>query len=137
MWRRWRSSPAVAAFRRFRYTRPFWGGLLVLIAGVEIGLLPLGPTDALIRAGVNATAGLACAALLLVVGVVILAMPSQRLVAGLVAVVASLVSYPLSNLGGFVVGMLLGILGGSMAVGWVPDARRRPRRARRVADERA
>ena len=51
----------------------------------------------------------------------VLFLPSQRIVAGLIAVVVSLCSFPLSNLGGFVIGMLLGILGGSMAVGWVPD----------------
>lgn len=108
-------------FRRFRHTRPFWAAVLILVAGVELAILPLGPTDALIRAGVSAAAGLACALLMLLMGVVILALPSQRVVAGLIAVAAALASFVLSNLGGFVVGMLLGVLGGSMAVGWVPD----------------
>jgi hypothetical protein len=116
-----RSSRAVLAFRRFRRTRPFWGGLLVIIAGVEIGTLPLGPTDDLIKAGPNPGIGLACATALLLMGALILALPSQRVVAGLVAVGVSLASFVLSNLGGFAVGMLLGVVGGSLAVGWVPD----------------
>jgi hypothetical protein len=118
---RLRNSPAVVWFRHFRRTRPFWGGLLVLIAGVEIGTLPLGPTDDLIKAGPNTGIGLACAGALLLMGVLILALPSQRVVAGLVAVGVSLASFVLSNLGGFAVGMLLGVVGGSLAVGWVPD----------------
>jgi hypothetical protein len=123
-----RNSPPVVGFRRFRRSRPFWAGVLVVIAGLELGALPIGPTDALIRAGRSAGAGLACAALLLVMGLVILGLPSQRVVAGLVAVGASLGSFVLSNLGGFVVGMLLGVLGGSMAVGWVPDVTAFPKR---------
>ncbi|HEY2833974.1 MAG TPA: DUF6114 domain-containing protein [Sporichthyaceae bacterium] len=122
-----RNSPPVLRFRRFRRSRPFWGGLLVVIAGLELGALPIGPTDALIKAGKSAGAGLACAGLLLLMGVVILIVPSQRIVAGLIAVGASLASFVLSNLGGFVIGMLLGVLGGSLAVGWVPDLTAFPR----------
>jgi Family of unknown function (DUF6114) len=116
-----RKSQPVLRFRRFRRSRPFWGGLLVLIAGLEVGALPIGPTDTLIKAGKSAGAGLACAALLLGMGLVILILPSQRIVAGLIAVGASLASFVLSNLGGFAIGMLMGVLGGSLAVGWVPD----------------
>jgi hypothetical protein len=47
----------------------------------------------------------------------------------MIAVGTSLASFLLSNLGGFVIGMLLGILGGSMAVGWVPDIERFRRRS--------
>jgi hypothetical protein len=116
-----RNTFAVRKFREFRYTRPFWGALFVLVAGLEIGFLPLGPTDALIRAGKGAFTALACSGLLLVMGLVILFLPTQRMAAGIIAVLVSLASFPLSNLGGFVVGMLLGIVGGSLAFGWVPD----------------
>lgn len=131
-------------FRRFRHTRPFWGGVFVLLAGLEIGVLPLGPTDPLLRAGASAFVGLLCSALLLAMGLLILLVPSQRLIAGAVAVAVSLCSFVLSNLGGFVIGMLLGILGGSLAVGWVPDTARYARRTEhapadveRMADERS
>ncbi|MGQ0632001.1 MAG: DUF6114 domain-containing protein [Sporichthyaceae bacterium] len=118
-----RASVPVAAFRGFRRTRPFWGGLLVIAAALIIGYLPFGPTDDLIRAGSSAAAGLFAAVVLGVLGLVILLIPSQRILAGLAAVLVSLAAFVLSNLGGFVVGMLAGILGGSMAVGWVPDTR--------------
>jgi hypothetical protein len=116
-----RASTPVRRFREFRWTRPFWAAVLVGIAAGEQAILPVGPTDALIKAGSSAFLGLICAAALALMALVILFLPSQRVVAGLVAVVVSLCSFPLSNLGGFVIGMLLGILGGSMAVGWVPD----------------
>ena len=117
----------VRAFRRFRETRPFWAALLVLVAGLEIGALPLGPTDELIHAGEGAFAGLACSALLLIMGLVLLFLPTQRHVAAVIAAVVALASFVLTNLGGFVIGMLLGLLGGSMAFAWVPDKPRRQR----------
>lgn len=116
-----RASAPVRRFREFRWTRPFWAALLILVAAAEQAVLPVGPTDALIKAGSSAFLGLICAGALALMALVILFLPSQRIVAGLIAVGVSLCSFPLSNLGGFVIGMLLGILGGSMAVGWVPD----------------
>ena len=112
-------------FREFRYTRPFWGALFVLFAGLEIGILPLGPTDQLIHAGKGVFVSEICAILLLAMGVLILFVPSQRILAALIAVAAAVASLPLSNLGGWVVGMLAGIIGGSLAFGWVPDKPRR------------
>lgn len=127
-----RNTAALRRFRRFRYTRPFWAGLFVLAAGLEIGVLPLGPTDALIHAGKGVFAGLACSGMLLLMGLVILFLPSQRVVAALIAVIVSVASFILSNLGGFVVGMLLGIVGGALAFGWVPDKSVYRRSDRRV-----
>ena len=129
---RLRVSTPVRRFREFRWTRPFWAAVLVAISGIEMAILPFGPTDARIQAGANAFLGLICSVVLLLMALVLLALPSQRVVAGLIAVGVSLCSFPLTNLGGFVLGMLLGILGGSMAVGWVPDrsAVRHPRRQR-------
>jgi hypothetical protein len=121
---RFRASAPVRRFREFRWTRPFWAAVLVAVSGVEMAILPVGPTDALIKAGANAFLGLICSVVLLLMALVLLLLPSQRVLAGLVAVGVSLCSFPLTNLGGFVVGMLLGILGGSMAVGWVPDKAR-------------
>ncbi|MGQ0625631.1 MAG: DUF6114 domain-containing protein [Sporichthyaceae bacterium] len=124
-----RASRPIAGLRRFRHTRPFWGGVLVLAAALIIGYLPFGPTDELIRAGSSAAAGLSAAVVLGVLGLVILVFPAQRILAGLAAVAVSLAAFVLSNLGGFVIGMLLGILGGSLAVGWVPDKRAPDKRA--------
>lgn len=125
----------VAAFRRFRWTRPFWGGVLVLFAGLEIGWLPLGPVTDIIKLGIGGLAGFLCAAILIAVGLFIWFVPSQRMVAAVVAVVVSLASFPLSNLGGFIVGMIAGMAGGCMAFGWVPDKPSRKERKRQQEQE--
>ncbi len=125
----------LGAFRRFRWTRPFWGGLLVLFGGFVIGVLPLGPVTDIIRLGVGGVSGFICAGILIAVGLFIWFVPSQRMLAAIVAVVVSLASFPLSNLGGFIVGMLSGILGGCMAFGWVPDKPSRKERKRQQQDE--
>ena len=132
---RFRASTPMRRFREFRWSRPFWAALLTVVAAVELAILPVGPTDALIKAGSNAFLGLICAAVLGVMALVMLFLPSQRILAGLITVVASLSSFPLSNLGGFVIGMLLGVLGGSMAVGWVPDRAAMRKSPRRVQEE--
>lgn len=108
-------------FRRFRWTRPFWGGLLVLFAGLVIGYVPLGPIAVIVHAGVGGVAGFACALILIAMGLFIWFGQSQRLLAAIVAVVVSLASFPLSNFGGFIVGMMSGIIGGCLTFGWVPD----------------
>ncbi|CAM2996336.1 DUF6114 domain-containing protein [Skermania piniformis] len=118
----------IAWFRRFRWSRPFWGGLLVLFAGFVIGVLPIGPLTDVVRAGPGGLAGLLCAGILIVLGLFIWFVPSQRMSAGIGSVVVSLAALPLTNLGGFIIGMTAGIVGGCMAFAWVPD---KPSRAQR------
>ncbi|WP_206071945.1 DUF6114 domain-containing protein [Antrihabitans stalactiti] len=127
-----RDDGVFARFRRFRQTRPFWGGLFVIVAGVIIGYIPLGPISLIIHAGRGAIYGYAIAVVLIAMGLLIWFMPSQRRLAAIVAVVASLLSFPLTNLGGFIAGMMWGIVGGAMAFGWIPD---KPSRKMRKAQD--
>ena len=53
------------------------------------------------------------------------AAPSQRYVTGIVGLVLAVLSLIVSNLGGFFLGMLLGIIGGAMTVAWGPKRLRR------------
>ena len=55
--------------------------------------------------------------------------PGRRLFYSILAVIASLATLITANLGGFLLGMLLGIAGGSLAFAWVPGAG--PKRGRR------
>jgi hypothetical protein len=123
-----RDAGPIRSFREFRWTRPFWGGLFVGAGGLVIGVLPVGPTNDLLHVGYGLFASEVCALLLLAMAGLILFFPSQRMLAAVVAVLISLASFPLSNLGGFVVGMMAGIIGGCLAFGWVPDKKhyRRP-----------
>ncbi|MCE5291461.1 MAG: DUF6114 domain-containing protein [Nocardiaceae bacterium] len=108
-------------FRNFRYTRPFWAGLCVLLAGLIITWLPLGPVNDIVAAGVGGYVGVLLGAVVIAMGVVILVIPKARHLAAIVAVLLGIASYPITNLGGFIVGMLLAVFGGCMALAWTDD----------------
>ncbi|MEU7026258.1 DUF6114 domain-containing protein [Streptomyces sp. NPDC046275] len=119
------------AFRRWRRTRPFWAALWTGTGGFVILFLPLAPLGKILQIGVGGIAGMAGGVLLMAMALLILLLPSQRHTAGVIAVIAGVASFPLSNLGGLFVGMFLAVLGGSMAFSWLPEkplARRLRRR---------
>jgi hypothetical protein len=117
------------AWRRWRRTRPFWAAIWTALGGLVILFLPLAPLGRLLHVGIGGISGMAGGAILMALAVLMLALPSQRYTAGIIAVIVGVASFPLTNLGGFFVGMFLAILGGSMAVGWLPE---KPRRRRRL-----
>lgn len=114
-------------FRHWRRTRPFYAGLLTMLAAIPLLYFPLAPIAVFFRLGMGAIAGGTIAILLAICGLSMWFAPSQRVVVGLISVVLSLAAFPLSNLGGFVVGTLLGLLGGSMAVSWGKTKKQRLR----------
>ncbi|MGW3791642.1 DUF6114 domain-containing protein, partial [Micromonospora arida] len=59
--------------------------------------------------------------ILVICGVLLITAPQQRVFYAVVSLVLGLVSWLTSNLGGFVVGMLLALLGGALAFAWTPD----------------
>ncbi|MEV4432913.1 DUF6114 domain-containing protein [Streptomyces sp. NPDC049555] len=106
--------------RRWRRTRPFWAAVLLVLAGTELALVPLAPWSVLLGLGLGGIAALGIGAALVVAGVFLLLRPQTRHYVGLHAVILSVVSFAASNLGGFGIGMLLGIAGGAMAFAWRP-----------------
>ena len=124
-------------FRTWRRSRPFWGGLLALIGGVEILLSEKAPLPVIIHLGAQGLAGYVVPIILVVCALLLWFNPEQRIFYSIIAVLASLGSLITSNLGGFLIGMLLGIIGGSLAFAWVPGEGRKPgkRRRRAPADE--
>ncbi len=109
-------------FRLWRKRRPFWGAILMMLAGL---LILWGPTSLLQLAmlpGNSIWAGLLVGALLFVMGLIQLLAPSYALITGAIGIVLSLVSLIVA-LGGFGIGMLLGIIGGSLGVAWRPVVR--------------
>ncbi len=115
------TAATIGKFRRFRWSRPFWGALFLLFGGFVIFILPLGPTQSIIHAGIGGLAGFACGLILMGLGVLVLIAPSQRYFAAIAAVLVSLASFPLTNLGGFIIGMMAGIIGACLVFAWVPD----------------
>lgn len=114
------------AFSRWRHGRPFWGGLLVTLGGLEILASERAPLPIIIHIGVQGLAGYLTPLILVLCGLLLLFHPVQRTFYSLLAVVLSLGSWITSNLGGFFVGMLLGLIGGALAFAWGPRASPQP-----------
>ncbi|MEV4805440.1 DUF6114 domain-containing protein [Nonomuraea sp. NPDC049421] len=110
--------------RSWRRSRPFWAGLFIVAAGTELLSIPLA-LDALPVALMFGTvgAGYLIALILIIAGMLVWLQPAQRVFLGLIAVLLSLASFVHSNLGGFLLGMILGLLGGMLAIAWTPISR--------------
>ncbi|MES9606042.1 DUF6114 domain-containing protein [Actinomadura sp. NPDC000929] len=107
-------------FRRWRRTRPFWGGVFAVLGGVELVAIPLAPMPLIVHQGMAGVASWLIGALLVTAGALMWFQPAQRSFYGILAVLLSLASFLTSNFGGFLVGMLLGLLGGALGFAWTP-----------------
>ncbi|WP_405588140.1 DUF6114 domain-containing protein [Streptomyces sp. NBC_01190] len=111
-------------FRHWRWQRPFWAGLLTLIAGVPIAYLPYANlTLGQLTVRMSTTAGsgsLIIGILLFVLGLTMWFQSAVRIFAGVASILLALVSLPVANFGGLVIGFLLALIGGAMAVSWAP-----------------
>ena len=123
-----------AAFRGWRRSRPFWGGFLVLLAGIELLLIPLsgifihGAVKLVVYIGIGGVFGVLLGALLIACGLLLWLNPAHRTFYAIAGVLLAVLSFIASNLGGFFIGMLLGIIGGAMGFGWTPSADQPARR---------
>ena len=106
------------AFRSWRRSRPFWGGLIVLLGAAEILTTYQAPFGILVHFGLYGLAGYLVPILLALLGLMIVFDPAHRTFYSVLSVLAALGSWLTSNLGGFFIGMLLGLVGGSLAFGW-------------------
>ncbi|MEU6484537.1 DUF6114 domain-containing protein [Streptomyces sp. NPDC046887] len=96
--------------------RPRGATLLVLAAAAEIAYFPLGEPSYLSLQGQGGALALAVAACLAGCGVHMWCTPARAARSGWAAIVIGLMSYPFANMGGFLVGMVLALVGGSLAV---------------------
>jgi hypothetical protein len=107
------------AFRHWRRTRPFWGGLLVLLGGAEMLSLYHAAMKVSIHMGLYGLAGYAVPVLLVVLGLSLIFDPAHRTFYSVLSLLFAVASWMTSNLGGFLIGMLLAMTGASLAFGWV------------------
>ncbi|KAF2777471.1 DUF6114 domain-containing protein [Streptomyces sp. OM5714] len=111
-------------FRAWRGARPFWAGLFVALGGLPIAYFPYANLQiGHLTLAMSTTAGagsLIIGVLLVVLGVSLWFQKHVRVFAGVAAILLALVSIPVSNLGGFLIGFLFSLVGGAMAVSWVP-----------------
>lgn len=110
------------SFRAWRWARPFWAGLLTLLGGLPIMYFPyanLTMGQLTIRMATTAGSGsLIIGVLLVVLGLTMWFQPMVRVFSGVAAILLALVSLVVSNFGGFIIGFLLSMIGGALAVSW-------------------
>ncbi|RFU84295.1 hypothetical protein DY218_23320 [Streptomyces triticagri] len=111
-------------FRAWRGARPFWAGLLTMLGGVPIAWLPyanLKLGNLTLAMATTAGAGsLIIGVLLITLGLTMWFHHLVRVFAGVAAILLALISIPVSNLGGFLIGFLLSMTGGALSISWVP-----------------
>ena len=131
--RRWllaaRSAAVVAWgwFRTFRRTRPFWGAVWLALGGYAVLHFARSPLNMVVAGGFNAMAGYLLGGGMVMFALVALFAPHYKGLVGVVGVLLALGAFIGANLGGFVIGSVLGIIGGSMIWGW---GEKKPRTAR-------
>ncbi|MET9323619.1 DUF6114 domain-containing protein [Streptomyces sp. NPDC003038] len=109
-------------WRRWRRSRPFWGGLFAILAGAEICVLPLAPLKVMLQQGVAGIPSVLMGIIMIVLGLTAWFSPPQRSLAGVLTTLIATGALVLSNLGGFLIGTLLGIVGGGLMFAWQPSA---------------
>ncbi|MDQ4212973.1 DUF6114 domain-containing protein [Microbacterium sp. ASV81] len=111
-------------FRSWRRQRPFVGGLLVALGGIEMffsGQLDIGHLH--IQLGIEGLQATIIPVALLLLGLLAITMPAHHVFYGILAVVVAIYSLIGVNLGGFLVGMLLAGTGGVLVVAWMGGSR--------------
>ncbi|MEU8261043.1 DUF6114 domain-containing protein [Micromonospora sp. NPDC048999] len=111
-------------FRRWRRTRPFWGGLLTALAGLEIfGSTKMSLNGLTFAMGPTGFLAWLIPAILATCGMLLWFSPQQRMFYSVVAAVTAVYSLIGVNLGGFFIGLLLGMIGSALGFAWVPARR--------------
>lgn len=111
-------------FRTWRGNRPFWAGLFTMVGGLPIAYFPYANMHlGNITLAMSTTAGagsLIIGVLLITLGLTMWFHHIVRVFAGVAAILLALISIPVANIGGFLVGFLFAMLGGALSVSWVP-----------------
>ncbi|MEU2870301.1 DUF6114 domain-containing protein [Streptomyces olivoreticuli] len=109
-----------AAWRQWRKGRPFWGGLAAVLAGAEICAIPLAPLKVMLHQGIAGIPSVLMGLVMILMGLSAWFAPQYRTLAGIVTVMVAAATLVMSNLGGFLIGTLMGVVGGAMIFAWQP-----------------
>ncbi|MER6118349.1 DUF6114 domain-containing protein [Streptomyces sp. NPDC001743] len=112
------------AFRTWRGNRPFWAGLFTMLGGVPIAYFPYANMHlGNMTLAMSTTAGagsLIIGVLLITLGLTMWFHSIVRVFAGVASILLALISIPVANIGGFLIGFLFALIGGALSVSWVP-----------------
>ncbi|MBO0917009.1 DUF6114 domain-containing protein [Streptomyces laculatispora] len=111
-------------FRTWRGNRPFWAGLFTMVGGVPIAYFPYANMHlGNVTLAMSTTAGagsLIIGVLLITLGLTMWFHHIVRVFAGVAAILLALISIPVANIGGFLIGFLFSLLGGALSLSWAP-----------------
>ncbi|MER6735611.1 DUF6114 domain-containing protein [Streptomyces puniciscabiei] len=117
-------------FRTWRGERPFWAGVFTFQASLPILYLPYAHLD---LGGIPLALSTTSGAGSLIIGVLLMALSVSlwyqqrfRVFAGIATLLLALVSFPVANFGGFLLGLISALIGGSMACAWIPPTAAEP-----------
>ncbi|MFA4897220.1 MULTISPECIES: DUF6114 domain-containing protein [Microbacterium] len=121
------AQPSQRRFRAWRKERPFVGGVLIAIAGVEMffsGQLDIGRLH--VQMGIEGLQATVIPVMLVLLGVLAIMMPAHHIFYGVIALAVGVYAIVGVNLGGFLIGTILACIGGVLVVAWMtPEARAR------------
>jgi hypothetical protein len=107
--------------KQWKQERPFTGSLLTLISGSLILWVPLNLIVKAFLPGTVSVIGILFGGMILLLGAMALFFPQFSKVFGIIIIFLSILSI-IGALGGFLIGTLLGITGGSLMIAWNPSA---------------
>ncbi|MFJ3724893.1 DUF6114 domain-containing protein [Streptomyces sp. NPDC090045] len=111
-------------FHAWRGRRPFWAGLFTFVSGFPIAYFPYADLRlgnlSLAMATTGGAGALIIGVLLITLGLALWFQQAIRVFAGVASILLALVSLPVSNLGGFGLGFVPALIGGALALAWVP-----------------
>ena len=111
-------------FAAWRHTRPFWGGLWAIVAGVYLWSLTAAPVGVVVIQGVAGISSIVICLVCVIVALAVWAQPQIRVIGGGIVIVLGLAAILLTNLGGFLVGTLMALHGGASMIAWKPVVKR-------------
>jgi hypothetical protein len=126
-------------FRRWRRGRPFYAGLSIAVAGLDIWYWPHSSVGKMLSMGLPGISSIFIAIFLVIFALTVWFFPTYRVFSGIASIMLALLSLVATNLGGFFIGFLCGMLGGAFAIAWTPRTdytveTRRQRRTREAAE---
>ncbi|MFD7443208.1 DUF6114 domain-containing protein [Streptomyces sp. NPDC059909] len=120
-------------FRDWRGQRPFWAGLFTMLGGVPIAYFPYASLKLghmTLNMATTAGAGsLIIGVLLVTLGLTMWFHHIVRVFAGVATILLALISLPVSNIGGFLIGFLFALIGGALSLSWAPGQPAEPAEA--------
>lgn len=112
-------------FGNWRRRRPFAAGLFMLLSGIIMivpAYLSFEVSNIVIQVStISGVSTLLIGALLITSALMTWFKPDTRLLTGVASLILGIVALPMSNIGGFVIGTLCAVIGGSLALSWTDE----------------